>query len=81
MKSNNLGPVFNFSVNLRIFMLLRMGYTHDPSASKQVIQDTILRGSEFSSYKIELRNRVTQNDATLRVIKSNIFIEVYLSSY
>ena len=24
-------------------------------------------GSEFSSYKIELRNRVTQNDVTLRV--------------
>ena len=25
------------------------------------------RGSEFSSYKIELQNRVTQNDVTLRV--------------
>ena len=24
-------------------------------------------GSEFSSYKIKLRNRVTQNDVTLRV--------------
>ena len=25
------------------------------------------RGSEFSSYEIELRNQVTQNDVTLRV--------------
>ena len=28
------------------------------------------RGSEFSSYEIELRNRVTQNDVTLRVTNS-----------
>ena len=28
------------------------------------------RGSGFSSYEIELRNRVTQNDVTLRVTNS-----------
>ena len=30
---------------------------------------------------LELRNRVTQNDATLRVTNSEIFIEILLSSY
>ena len=39
------------------------------------------RGSEFSSYKIELRNRVTQNDVILRVTNSKMFIEILLSSY
>ena len=39
------------------------------------------RGLEFSSYKIELWNRVTQNDVTLRVTSSKIFIEILLSSY
>ena len=38
-------------------------------------------GSEFSSYEIELWNRVTQNDIKLRVPNSNIFIEILLSSY
>ena len=36
----------------------------------------ISKGLELSSYKIELRNRVTQNDVTLRVTDSKIFIEV-----
>ena len=27
--------------------------------------NTLIRGSEFSSYKIELRNRVMQNNVTL----------------
>ena len=31
------------------------------------------RGTEFSSYKIELQNRVMQNDVTLRVTNSKIF--------
>ena len=39
------------------------------------------RGSEFSSHEIELRNRVTQSDATLRVTNLKIFIEIHLSSY
>ena len=39
------------------------------------------RGSEFSSYEIELRNPVTQNDVTLRVTNSNILIQVLLSNY
>ena len=38
------------------------------------------RASEFSSYKIELRNRVTQNDVTLWVTNSKTFIEILLSS-
>ena len=37
-------------------------------------------GSEFSSYEIELQNQVTQNDVTLRVTNSKIFIEILLSS-
>ena len=40
-----------------------------------------LRGSESSSYEIKLRNRVTQNDVTLRVTNSEIFIEIVHSSY
>ena len=40
-----------------------------------------LRGSEFSSYEIELRNLATQNNTTLRVTNSKIFIEILLSSY
>ena len=39
------------------------------------------RGSEFSSYEIELRNLVTQNDVTLRVANSKTFIEILLLSY
>ena len=39
------------------------------------------RGLEFSSYEIELRNRVAQNEVTLRVTDSKIFIEILLSSY
>ena len=31
--------------------------------------------TEFLSFEIELQNRVTQNDVTLRVAKSNILIE------
>ena len=38
-------------------------------------------GLEFSSYKIKLGNRVTQNNVTLRVTNSNIFIEIFYSSY
>ena len=38
-------------------------------------------GSEFSSYETELQNRVTQNDVTLRVTNSKMFIEILLSSY
>ena len=38
-------------------------------------------GSEFSSYKIQLRNRVTQNNVTLRVGNSKNFVEILLSSY
>ena len=34
----------------------------------------IIRGSEISSYKIELQNRVKQNDVTFRVANSKNFI-------
>ena len=37
-------------------------------------------GLEFSNYGIKLRNLVTQNDATLRVTYSRIFVEILLSS-
>ena len=33
----------------------------------------ITQGSEFSRYEIKLRNRVTQNDVTLRVTNLIIF--------
>ena len=36
-----------------------------------------LRGSEFSSYKIELRNQVMQNDVILRVNNSKMFLEIF----
>ena len=38
-------------------------------------------GWEFSSYKTELRNRVTQNDVILRVTNSKMFLEILFSSY
>ena len=34
------------------------------------ISTKLKRGSEFLSYEIELRNRVTQNDVTFRVTNS-----------
>ena len=37
-------------------------------------------GSKFSSYEIELRNRVTQNELKLRVTTSKIFIKLLLLS-
>ena len=40
-----------------------------------------LRVTEFSSYKIELRNRVAQNQATPRLTNYKVFIEILLSSY
>ena len=39
------------------------------------------RGSEFSSYELELQDRVTQNDVTLWVTNSKIVIEILFSSY
>ena len=39
------------------------------------------RALEFSSLEIDLRNRVTQNDVTLRVTNSETFIEILLLSY
>ena len=44
------------------------------------MKGTFERSSEFSSYKVELRKRVTQIDVTFRVTNSKIFTEV-LSSY
>ena len=40
-----------------------------------------IRDSEFWSYEIELRERVTQNDFTVRVTNSKMFREILLSSY
>ena len=34
-------------------------------------------GSKFSSYEVELRNWVTQNDATLLVANLKIFVEIF----
>ena len=46
-------------------------------AFTSVFDGNAARLSEFSSYEIELRNRVTQNDVT----NSKMFIEILLSSY
>ena len=40
-----------------------------------------IRDLEFWSYEIELRERVTQNDVTVRVTNSKMFREILLSSY
>ena len=49
--------------------------------STEVAVRVYKRGSEFSSYKIELRNRVTQIDVTLRATNLKMFTEILLSSY
>ena len=41
----------------------------------------LLWGSGFSSYKIELRNQVTQNDVTGPITNLEIVIEIFLTSY
>ena len=46
-----------------------------------VLKIVFHRGSESSSYKIELRNRVTQNEVTLRATNSESFTVILLSSY
>ena len=53
------------------------------SGIKKLLRNTVYFpwGSGFSSYEIELRNRVTQNDVTLRVTNSKVFIESLLSNY
>ena len=38
-------------------------------------------GSKFPSYETELRNWVTQNNVTIGVTNSKIFVEVLLLSY
>ena len=57
--------MFIFSFHIKVILL-------------KFIQDK--RRSEFSSYTIDLRNRFTQNDVTLRVTNLKIFIEILLSS-
>ena len=49
--------------------------------NEQVLLQNWNLGSEFSSYEIQLRNRVTQNGTTLRVTNPEIFLEIPLSSY
>ena len=43
----------------------------------QRMKDKSNRDSELASYKIELGNQVTQNDATLPVTNSKIFCRNY----
>ena len=63
------------------YILIDIYASKDMLDTKNVRYGGIFRGSEFSSYEIELRNRVTQNDVTLRVTNSNIFVEILLLSY
>ena len=46
-----------------------------------VWQFAVEKGLEFSSYEVELGNRVTNIDVSLRVTNSEIFIEILISSY
>ena len=39
------------------------------------------RGSEFSSYEIELQNQATQNDVTSLVNNSKQFVEILVLSH
>ena len=45
------------------------------------VSNVLHRGWEFSSYKVELRNQVTQNDFTFQVANMKICIEILPSSY
>ena len=63
------------------YILIDICASKDMLDAKNVRYGGIFRGSEFSSYEIELRNRVAQNDVTLRVTNSNIFVEILLLSY
>ena len=54
---------------------------HVTFIDKKDTKNPTKRGSEFWTYQIELPNRVTQNDVTLRVTISKIFTEIFLSSY
>ena len=45
------------------------------------VSNVLHRDWEFSSYKIELRNQVTQNDFTFQVANMKICIEILPSSY
>ena len=65
-----------YRVNQHLIVLNLYGV----SINKMLVTEFIGR-SEFSSYGIELRNLVTQNDITPRVANSKIFIEILLSSY
>ena len=63
-------------------------YSHEKcKTSTEILMNVVCnlsphkRSSKFSSYEIELRNRVTQIDVTLRVTNPKIFIEVLPSSY
>ena len=47
-------------------------YTSVNYTQKNKHSSLLTEGSEFSSYEIELRNRVTQNDVTLPVTNSKI---------
>ena len=76
---------FNFAGFFEIFVITKCGkvillqsVTDYYYKMPQVLHSG---GSEFSSYEIELQNRVTQNDVTLRVTNSEIFVEIILSSY
>ena len=48
---------------------------------KRLYLSLLVTEIRFLSYEIELQNRVSQNDVTLRVANSKIFIEIFLSSY
>ena len=48
---------------------------------KRLYLSLLVTEIRFLSYEIELQNRVSQNDVTLRVADSKIFIEIFLSSY
>ena len=58
----------------------RVGGDQQVNLKRSFYNQLFSRGSEFSSYEIELRNRIKQNYVTLQVTNSKIFIESLFSS-
>ena len=51
------------------------------SFQHNLVPSNLERGSEFSSYKIELLNQVTQSGLTNQVSNSNTLTDILRSSY
>ena len=71
----------NIEIFKNIFNISYFAYEKFINRGNYINKGHYTRRSEFSSYKIELRNRVKQKNITLRVTYSKIFEEILPSSY